>query len=193
MMCIVIMHGINDLGALDLNLVVTLDALLHEKHVTRAATRLGITQSAASHALGRLRDMLGDPLLVRGPTGTMIATARAERLAPEIRAALGQLANALREPEFDPKTAQRTFHFGSADYGELVLLPKLVARLARDAPNIDLWVHTFPGDGDDELVRGELDLVLCPPRGALRPAGSFERVLFEETFSCVMRKDHPLA
>lgn len=193
MMLIVIMHPTNDLGGLDLNLIVALDALLAEKHVTRAASRLGITQSAASHALKRLRELLGDPLLVRGPSGAMLPTARGERLAPAIHAALGSLALALREPEFDPPTTKRTFHIGSADYAELVLVPKLVERLEKVAPNIDIWFHTYPGEGDDEIVSGKLDLLICPPRGHLRPAGCFEKLMFDETFTCVIRKGHPLA
>ena len=79
------MHAAHtELAGVDLNLVLALDALLAERHVTRAAARLGITQSAASHALARLRDVLGDPLLVRGPRGTMIPTPRATALAPAI-------------------------------------------------------------------------------------------------------------
>ena len=79
MLWIVDMHGAHELARIDLNLVVALDALLSERHVTRAATRLGLTQSAASHALGRLRELLGDPLLVRGAGGVMVSTPFAER------------------------------------------------------------------------------------------------------------------
>lgn len=189
------MHGAHDgLKGIDLNLVVALDALLAERHVTRAAQRLGVTQSAASHALARLRDLLGDPLLVRGPRGALMPTPRATELAPAVHRVLDDLAGVLLgATAFDPLTATHAFRIGTADYIELVLLPSLVERLARTGPRIDLWVHSFGSWGDDELATGALDLWMGPPRRASRPAGSYEKVLFEETFTCVMRKDHPLA
>jgi DNA-binding transcriptional LysR family regulator len=188
------MHAVHDvLATMDLNLVVALDILLGERHVTRAANRLGITQSAASHALARLRDLLGDPLLVRGPGGAMVPSALAIRLAPQLRKVLEDLAGVLRGQTFDPATARRTFRIGASDYVELVLLPKLSARLARLAPGIDLWVHTFDELGDVELATGKLDCVLAPPRRNVRPSGTFEKVILRESFTCVMRAGHPLA
>lgn len=198
MVLIVDMHGVHDLAGIDLNLVVALDALLADRHVTRAAARLGLTQSAASHALGRLRDLLGDPLLVRGPRGTMLPTPLAERIRPQLRRILDDLATTLRGDPFDPATARHTFHVGASDYVELVLLPRLAAHIARLAPNIDLWVHTFTDAGEAELASGALDLVLGPaggttPTPAPRSASIYEKVLFEESFTCIVRAEHPLA
>lgn len=188
------MHSVHDgLRTVDLNLLVALDVLLAERHVTRAAARLGITQSAASHALARLRDLLGDPLLVRGPGGPLIPSARALQLAPQLRKVLEDLAGVLRAETFDPATARRTFRIGGSDYVELVLLPRLMARLARVAPNVDLWVHAFDDMGDVELASGKLDCVLAPPRPAERPSGMFEKVILRESFTCVLRAGHPLA
>jgi DNA-binding transcriptional LysR family regulator len=188
------MHDVHDgLAAMDLNLVVALDVLLAERHVTRAAQRLGITQSAASHALARLRDLLGDPLLVRGTGGAMVPSAMAVRIAPPLRKVLEELAGVLRGERFEPASARRTFRIGASDYVELVLLPKLSARLARIAPGVDLWVHTFEDWGDAELATGKLDCVLAPPRRSARPSGMFEKVLLHESFTCVMRARHPLA
>jgi len=188
------MHAVHDvLAAMDLNLVVALDVLLAERHVTRAAQRLGITQSAASHALARLRELLGDPLLVRGPGGAMVPSALALRLAPQLRKVLEDLAGVLRGETFDPATARRVFHLGGSDYVELVLLPRLAARLARLAPGVDLWVHAFDDWGDAELATGKLDCVLAPPRRNARPSGMFEKVVLHESFTCVMRAGHPLA
>jgi DNA-binding transcriptional LysR family regulator len=184
------MHDIHDI---DLNLVHALDALLSEGHVTRAAARLGITQSAASHALARLRDQLGDLLLVRGARGAMVPTALAERLQPQLRKVLDDLEAVLRGETFDPATARRAFHLGGSDYAELVLLPALAARFEKHAPHIDLWVHTFDNDGDGDLVSGKLDVVLHPRRGAARASGTFERPLLDESFTCIMRHEHPLA
>jgi DNA-binding transcriptional LysR family regulator len=192
---IAIMHAAHaSLAAVDLNLVLALDALLAERHVTRAAARLGITQSAASHALARLRDLLGDPVLVRGPRGTMLPTPRAAALAPAVHRILSDLAAVLRgDATFDPATARRSFQIGTSDYLELVLLPRLVERLSRIAPNIDVWIHNLDDQGDDALAAGTLDVVIGPPRGTARPAGTYEKVLFDESFTCVMRAKHPLA
>lgn len=188
------MHDVYDeLAGIDLNLVLALDALLAERHVTRAAARLGVTQPAASHALARLRDVLGDPLLVRGPGGAMAPTPRATQLAPQIHKLLGELAGVLRGAAFDPATARRTFRICTTDYVELVLLPRLVERIARLAPGIDLWVHSFAEWGDEELATGALDVVIGLPRGAARPAGSYEKRLFDERFACIVRDGHPLA
>ena len=188
------MHDAHDgLAGVDLNLVLALDALLAERHVTRAAARLGITQSAASHTLARLRELIGDPILVRGPRGTMMPTPRAEQLAPQIHRVLLDLAGVLRGESFDPATARRTFRIGASDYVELVLLPKLAERVSRLAPGIDLWVHSFTDYGDEELAAGVLDVVIGPPRSSVRPAATFEKVLFDESFTCILRSKHPLA
>lgn len=189
------MHAVHDeLAGIDLNLVLALDALLAERHVTRAASRLGITQSAASHALGRLRDLLDDPLLVRGPRGTMMPTPRAQALAPAVHRILTDLSAVLRgDATFDPASARRTFRIGTSDYVELVFLPKLIERVQRVAPNIDLWIHTLTEHGDEALAAGTIDVVIGPPRGTARPAGSYEKVLFDESFTCIVRKHHPLA
>ncbi|MBL9016363.1 MAG: LysR family transcriptional regulator [Myxococcales bacterium] len=181
------------MAGVDLNLVLALDALLAERHVTRAAGRLGITQSAASHALARLRDLFGDPLLVRGPRGAMIPTPRAEALGPQVHRVLVELAGVLRGEGFDPATARRVFRIGAGDYAEVVLLPKLIERVSRLAPGIELWVHPFGEHGDAELAAGTLDVVLAPPRGGARGAGGYEKVLFGERFTCILRADHPLA
>src|SRR5215510_6748291 len=95
---------------IDLNLLRVLDVLLEERGVTRAAARLGMTQSAVSHALSRLRDQLGDPLFVRTPAG-MIPTPRAERLSAPLRAALEGMERALedRTHAFEAKTAKKRF------------------------------------------------------------------------------------
>jgi DNA-binding transcriptional LysR family regulator len=138
--------------------------------------------------------VLRDPLLVRGPGGTLVATPRADALAGPLRAALGELAAVIRSPApFDPRTAQRTFHLGTSDYVELVLLPRLVERLGRLAPGVDLWVHAVTDFGDAGLADGSLDAVVGPPRGTARLAGCFEKHLFHETFTCVARSAHPLA
>jgi len=185
------MHSVH-LGAIDLNLLVAFDALLAERNVTRAARRVGLTQPAMSHALGRLRDILGDPILVRSGSG-MLATARAEALEEPIRRALREIDDALRGgPTFDPKVARRTFTLAIGDYGELVVLPPLLARLAREAPGIDLRVLAIPEDYGRLVEDGSFDLVINPIATGLG-AGLVQQKLFDERFVCVLRKGHRAA
>lgn len=192
MVCIGIMRTIHDdLAAVDLNLLRVLDVLLAERHVTRAAGRLGLTQSAASHALARLRAQLGDPLLVRGPRGALVPTARAEALQPVVAHALAELAAVWRGGGFTPATARRNFHLAAGDYAELVLLPALVARLAALAPGVELFVRTVPEDVAGALASGAVDAVLAPARPRDLTGGCFQRALFDETFTCAVRAAHP--
>jgi DNA-binding transcriptional LysR family regulator len=181
------------LESVDLNLLVALDALLGERNVTRAATRIGVTQSAMSHSLARLRALTGDELLVRGREG-MLPTVRAEALARPVRQALDDIARALAPPvPFDPATARARVVIGTSDYGELVLLPRIVARLARDAPGFDLRVVTLPEPLAEPLAAGTIDLAIAPVRPGDERPGIYAKRLFDERFVCVVRKGHPLA
>src|SRR3954471_8453545 len=127
--------------AFDLNLLLAFDALWSERHVTRAARRIGVTQSAMSHALGRLRAQFEDPLFQRTPHGLQ-PTARAHGLAPTLTEALALVRRAVEQPSrFAPATLQRTFPIGTSDYGELVLLPHLFARVSKEAPGVQLVVR----------------------------------------------------
>src|SRR5260221_7537531 len=169
------MHDAHDaLRGIDLNLVLALDALLAERHVTRAAHRLGITQPAASHALARLRQLFGDPLLVRGPRGAMLATPRGEQLAPLVHDVLVDLAAVVHGTAFDPATAKRTFRIGGSDYVELVLLPKLIERIGRLAARIDGWGHAFDDYGDEEPAPRALRHLL-PPAVPSHPPVRYEK------------------
>src|SRR5690606_36093231 len=132
------------LAGIDLNLLTTLDALLATQSVTRAARQLGRTQPAISHALRRLRELLGDELLVRTPGG-MRPTPRAHELRPAVRAALEAAEAVLQEaPAFDPARAQRAFAVSMADQASFLLLPPLAARLAREAPGVRIDVRPGP-------------------------------------------------
>jgi DNA-binding transcriptional LysR family regulator len=186
------MHELH-LRSLDLNLILALDALLEERSVTRAAQRVGITQSAMSHVLARLRAVTGDALLVR-TAGGMVSTARAEELGPPIRRALEGVAAALRPPQaFDPKTTDRRIRIGTGDYGEIVLLPRVLKRLAKEAPRVDLRV-VFQGDNAAGMLKsGDVDFLLSPVVAAEVGPGMYARKLFDERFVCVVRRGHPLA
>jgi DNA-binding transcriptional LysR family regulator len=181
------------LPSLDLNLLVALDALLSERNVTRAAARVGVTQSAMSHALGRLRTLVDDPVLVRTGSG-MAATPRAEALAGPLRKALEDVRSLLRPPApFDPDTAQLRARIATSDYGELVLVPPVVRRIEASAPGIDLRLVPYGDDAVETLSQGLADLVIAPVRPNDAAPGILTRKLFDEDFVCVVRRGHPLA
>src|SRR5436190_9923054 len=147
---IMLMNDVH-LGTFDLNLLVALDALLPERRVPRAATRIGITQSAASHALARLRKLTGDELLVRGRDG-MVPTLRADAIGAPLRRALDDIRGTLSpQPAFDPKTARLRVFIGTSDYAELVLLPGIMARLGREAPGVELRVVALEHEPGSDL------------------------------------------
>jgi DNA-binding transcriptional LysR family regulator len=179
------------LASVDLNLLVALDALLTARSVTRAAAQLGLTQSATSHALGRLRQLFGDELLIRSPRG-MLPTPRAEELAIPIRAVLLDIERAVAHaPGFDPATATTTFTIAAQDYAELLLLPALIERLRVEAPGVALAVVPA-GDGCwEDLEAGRVDLVLAP--FAPERGGLCQKHLFDERFVCLLREGHPAA
>jgi DNA-binding transcriptional LysR family regulator len=178
-----------NIGALNLNLLVVLDALLVDRHVSRASTRLGLSQPAVSNALAQLRDVFSDPLLVRSG-GRMVPTERALSLAGPVHAALGQLSAALDAPVFDPGRVQRSFVIATTDFVDFVLLPKLLARINREAPGVRLQIrewsqHRVP----PTLETGEIDLMIGFYPDV--PAGHRDERLFPDEFVCIVRKDHP--
>lgn len=152
-----------NLGGLDLNLLVALDALLSERSVTRAAQRVGLSQPGMSNALARLRRLFDDPLLVR-QGAALVPTTRAEALAVPVREALALIRGALDAPaRFDPATARRTFRLSCSDYSVLMLIGPLVRALAADAPAIAVEVLPRLADARRALVNGDVDLVVEPP------------------------------
>lgn len=165
-------------------------ALLEERHVTRAAARLGLTQSSASHRLKVLREALGDPLLVRGEEG-LVRTPRAEQLVQPLRSALAALREAVRpSPRFSPETETYAAGLGMPDLFASAL-PALVSRLAGTAPGVTLRIDRVPANVTSALERGSPSLVLAPLT-FVRP-GILSRPLGSLRFAAVMRKGHALA
>lgn len=181
-----------NLRDLDLNLLVVLERLLAERSVSGAAGALGLTQPAVSNALRRLRNALGDDLLVRTPRG-MEPTPFARALAEPLNGALATLAGALeRRDSFDPATSRRAFRIAMTDIGEIYFMPVLVRTLAEAAPGVT--VSTVRGSAaalKEEMIDGSVDLAV-----GLLPelkAGFFQRRLFTQRYVCLMRRGHPLA
>ena len=182
----------NDLrfNSLDLNLLRVFDALIEEHSVTRAGERLGLSQSAISHALNRLRYVLNDELFVRMPDG-MQPTIRAAEIAPRVREGLLQLQLAVGPTEFDPSRTERRFTIACTEYVGTILMPPLIARLRALAPNAELRIRPSNMGVAEPLLAGRVDLAI----------GSFRRVpepfvydpLFRETRVWVMSADHAAA
>ncbi|WP_354688659.1 LysR family transcriptional regulator [Aeromonas sp. 19NY04SH05-1] len=149
------------LSRLDLNLLTVFDMLMQERNVTRAAERLHLSQSTVSHALGRLRTALDDPLFVMSRR-EMMSTERAKALAGPVRQALAMLEQGLRQAKgFDPASARRIFRIATPGSVEHGLVPVLVDRLYRQAPHCRLEVcELADSDYERELEKGELDLVI---------------------------------
>ncbi|WP_395845143.1 LysR family transcriptional regulator [Archangium violaceum] len=189
MVCVII-HGM-DLHGIDLNLLVAFDALMAERSVTRAGTRIGRTQPAMSAALARLRALLRDELFVRGPSGLQ-PTPRALELAEPLSRALAQIQRTLEFTQvFEPASSTGTFTIALQEHPAFVLLPRLVLALRTVAPHITLHVRGFTARDEaiGMLDAGEADVAVgVPPASTDR---ILTRPLFEERFVCVLRKEHP--
>jgi len=178
------MRMTNELAGIDLNLLVVLDALLSERHVTRAALRLNKTQPAVSQALARLRALLDDPILVRR-AGRLEPTARARALAAPLGEALAVLGGLLRDEVFSPQTLRRAFRVSMSDYAAEVLLPGLVRRLVQTAPGAALRLVSLGREAALGAVRsGEIDLAIGVYPG-VRDEGLRGSDLFIDQFACL--------
>jgi len=173
----------------DLNLLRVFDAVWHDKGVTPAAARLGLTQPAVSNALARLRKAFGDALFVRTAAG-MDPTPFARELAEPVRQALALLESALAHgPGFDPATATRAFRFYMSDLGQIEFLPPLVERVQRDAPGVRLEAVALEVDDiASALAAGALDLAIGFLPGLGAPVR--RQALFKDPYLCLMRADH---
>ncbi|WP_313301415.1 LysR family transcriptional regulator [Diaphorobacter sp.] len=189
--------------SLDLNLLRVFDEVMAERNLTRAATNLSITQPAVSNALRRLRDLLGDELLVRKGHGVE-PTPRAIALWPVVRQSLAQLQESLAPDSFDPASARSTFVLAMADATSATLIPPLIDIVEREAPGVslrvvplttrdprgllddasaDIAIGYFPAVISDITAQAQMDNVIT--HESLR--------LYDGEYVCVMRRDHPLA
>jgi DNA-binding transcriptional LysR family regulator len=176
--------------SLDLNLLRVFDVLLEERSVTRAGARLGLSQSAVSHALNRLRYVLNDEVFVRGPHG-MAPTPRAVELGPQVHSALSQLQAAFAPPAFDPATTERRFAVVAGAYACAVLVPSLVARMADEAPKAELVVAEAAVDVLEQLDARRADFVIGVVAAA--PPRLTHETLLTESLVWVVRAQNPQA
>lgn len=179
-----------NLRRLDLNLLLTLDALLAERNVTRAAERLNFSQPAVSIQLAKLRDFFGDPLLLPGPRG-MRPTARAEALREPLRQALEALSGAVSPVKpFNPAEATHTWRIAATDYGESTIVLPALKGLRAAAPATRLAVvEMMPTRIARQAEQGEIDLAFHTTEGS--PPSLRRRTLFKERYVLVGRAGHP--
>jgi DNA-binding transcriptional LysR family regulator len=180
-----------NLKSVDLNLLVSFDALVAERSVSRAAEKLGMTQSALSHALRRLRVTFGDPLLQRGPRG-MEPTERALALRQPVRSVLAEIHSIMSgNAGFDPASSERTFRLSMSDAMSIEMLPGIVRRLRREARRIDLRVTTSgPREAGLRIVDDDVELAI----GVFPhlPPDVRHRELYRDKLVCVADRKHPL-
>lgn len=181
-----------NLAAVDLNLLPALEALLKRRNVSQAAQDVGLSQPAMSRALARLREVLGDVLLVRAPGGGYVLTARAEALSIKLPAMLDDMKAVFREPVFDPAKVERTIRIAGLDTHTILLAPALMKRLAVEAPGITIRIEGYGPDLVQRMETGRLDLAFATSTTPL-PPGSRSESYARDRLALVMRKGHPMA
>ena len=183
--------GTVDLQDVDLNLLVLFNQLMTDRRVSRVAETLGLTQPAVSNSLAKLRRLFADELFLRTSSG-MVPTPFAEQLAEPISYALAMIHSGLnQQTRFDPASVERSMTICMTDIGEIVFLPKLLQRLAAEAPGISLsTVRDTSVNVRDDMEAGKVDLAI----GFLPhlKAGFFQRRLFRQRYVCLFRRDHRL-
>jgi DNA-binding transcriptional LysR family regulator len=176
-----------NLRGTDLNLLVPLQALLEERSVTRVAIRVHLSQPAMSRALERLREAFSDDLLVRsGKRYTL--TPRGGALLEELNLLLPKVEGLWRKSTFSPASATGCLKLGMTDQMTALLLPELVAMLHREAPNVDLQIVQWHETSFQDLLAGQLDLVVSP---LTAPFPLLVERLLPERFVCLVSRNHP--
>lgn len=175
---------------LDLNLLIALKALLDERHVTKAADRVGLSQPAMSRALGRLRVMFKDPLLVKG-VGGMTLTARANSLQAPLQSIMTEIGHMIADPTLEPSEMRGEVVFATRDYEMVAILPDVIKRITEEAPLLTLKIVPLVGDDLSPLEQHEVDFVVA---GTDKNSATLRRnTVLKDNFVCVMSADNPAA
>ena len=179
-----------DIRQIDLNLLPVFDALMTTRSVTRAAQNLGLSQSAMSAALGRLRVAFDDPLFVRGAR-QMLPTPRARRLVEPVREVIERIRrDVLADSGFEPALVEREFSLGLTDLGGILFLPRLLAALGQHAPRVTLRTDQLPASElEAALEQGAVDVAIGNYPDL--PGSVYQQRLYERSYVCVVRSDHP--
>jgi len=179
-----------DTTRIDLNLLLTLEALLAEQNVTKAAVRLHLSQPAVSAQLNRLRDLFDDPLLIPARRG-MTPTAKALELIIPVRESLEKLRHTLQShKDFHPERAKLTVAISCTDYTQAAIVMPLVLALRDQAPGVRIAVRPYhPVLFEQQLASGEVDIAIASQDASKAHLRS--RHLFDETYVLIGRRDHP--
>ncbi|CCN85381.1 Putative transcriptional regulator, LysR family [Vibrio nigripulchritudo SFn27] len=182
---------LEDIYRRDLNLLVALRVIIEEGSVSRAAERLNLSQSAMSRVLGRLRDMVGDPLFIRQGQHLM-PTEKALTLNQSLNEPLEALRSLLTPEEFDPETCDQTFTIATTDYAMQTILPFALPRIYQEAPQVKFeFIPLLHDQLPQQLTHHGADLAICRPIGLVEPLNS--DVLGRVGVSCLVSKHHPIA
>ncbi|GLT18423.1 LysR family transcriptional regulator [Vibrio zhanjiangensis] len=176
------------LNHINLNLLRSLQVLLEECHVSRAALRLNITQSAVSRQLAQLRELCGDPLLVR-QGNILVPTPRALSMQDQLSCLLEEFEQLFQGKPFDPKTWCQEFVFSSSDYVAQYIIPSVVSELAKQAPNVNLNYRLWQPDYLQSL--GEMGIHLASTMQPHQPTHITSIKIGEDKSVCLMRRGHP--
>ncbi|SPM39317.1 LysR family transcriptional regulator [Mycobacterium numidiamassiliense] len=177
------------IGGVDLNLLPALAALLEERHVSRAATRVGLSQPAMSRALQRLRRTFDDTLLVSGRDGYTL-TPRAERIRRQLAVVLPELDTLFGAQDFDPVTAQESYRLALSDYSVSAFGAALARSFRAQSPRSTLAYQLLDDTAFEDLSTGAIDLLIL---GRPAPAQFSSQLLFTDHFVCAVAADHKLA
>lgn len=179
-----------NLRNVDLNLLVVLDALLEERNVSRAGRRIGLSQPAMSAALGRLRELFRDPLLVRAGRNLAL-TEGAEELIVPVRDILTRVEQAIEErPKFDPRRDERAFSISASDYATLVLIVPLVRALVAEAPGVT--IHLLPRFRDvGQVLKSDQADIVIEPRELFSGSKFPSQIVFTDRWLCVTDVNNP--
>jgi DNA-binding transcriptional LysR family regulator len=173
----------------DLNLLRAIQPLLEERHVSRAAKRSFLSQPAMSRALTRLREMFGDPLLVRS-NGAYERTPRGERVLREIEMIMRRLEAIVHDQEFVPAQSREHFRVAMTDHGSTILLPNLLERMRKDAPHCELVLSAVGPQTFDDVGAGRIDLNICAEEV---PPVLENEIIFELDFLCLVGSRQQIA
>lgn len=179
-----------DLHRIDLNQLVHLDVLLREQNVTKASSHLGITQSAMSNSLKRLRNLFNDPLLVRTSEG-MTPTEFALEIRPAIRDILANIEQVIMPDRSFDLNSDRVFRIMASDYAESTLIPQLLSRVRCEAPKITLDVLTPSDVSFEDVEQGRVDMAIN--RFDTIPQSFHQRTIWTDTFSCLFNSANPVS
>lgn len=184
------MHTVNThIAALDIRALNFLQVLLQTASVTRTGELLGMSQPSASRTLARIRDLIGDPLLIRTQNGYQL-TDHATSLQKPVLDAINALQAVFQRPEFDPSQAKMTFRLACTDYAVACVIGPTLRRLAKAAPGVKMEISPLVPDSFAMLENSEVDFVLY---ATLNVKGDFiARKLYDEKYAVVMDRDHPL-